>query len=177
MPHVFANLIDNPIRRKFQPPDATAIRHGIMPGMKVLEIGPGSGRYTLAAATRVGEQGRVVTVDIEPRIIEDVQHIIDRKGIGNIEARIANVYNLPYQDETFDLIYMIAVIGEIPDPLKAIKEFHRVLAPSGTLVFSELFTDPDYPRSHTLLRWAMNAGFKLKKRMGSFLYYTIIFVK
>jgi len=175
MPHVFANLIDNPVRRKFQPPDATAVRHGIMPGMQVLEIGPGSGRYTLAAARRVGEDGKVVTVDIEPRIIEQVQRVIDREGVENIEARVADVYDLPYPDESFDLIYMIAVIGEIPDPKKAIDEFHRVLVPKGTLVFSEIFSDPDYPRVSTILGWVGTEGYALKSQLGNFLYYTLIF--
>jgi len=40
MPEFLAGLIDNPIRRKIQPPDATAVRHGIEPGMTVLEVGP-----------------------------------------------------------------------------------------------------------------------------------------
>ena len=84
MPHVFTKLIDNSVRRKFQPPDATAVRHGIMPGMNVLEIGPGSGCYTLAAARRVGDDGKVVSVDIEPRIIEQVKRVIEREGVENI---------------------------------------------------------------------------------------------
>jgi hypothetical protein len=49
MPQFLANLIDNPLRRAIQPPDATAVRHGIEPGMMVLEVGPGNGRYTVAS--------------------------------------------------------------------------------------------------------------------------------
>jgi ubiquinone/menaquinone biosynthesis C-methylase UbiE len=148
-----------------------------MPGMKVLEVGPGSGRYTLSSARRVGEYGSIVTVDIEPRIIEAVQLLIDREGVRNIDARVANVYDLPYEEGSFDLIYMIAVIGEIPDPQKAMKEFHRVLVPTGALVFSEIISDPDYPRASTIHRWAMDSGFKLKDHIGTFLYYTLIFQK
>ena len=43
MPEFAANLIDNPFRRRIQPPDETPIRHGIEPGMVVLEVGPGNG--------------------------------------------------------------------------------------------------------------------------------------
>ena len=43
IPHFLANVIDNPVRRRLQPPETTAIRHGIKPGMTVLEIGPGNG--------------------------------------------------------------------------------------------------------------------------------------
>ena len=70
IPEFLANAIDHPLRRKFQPPYETAIRHGIEPGMTVLEVGPGNGRYTVGAARRLGAGGRLVTVDIEPKMIE-----------------------------------------------------------------------------------------------------------
>jgi len=177
MPEWMANVIDNPFRRKLQPPDETALRHGIQPGMRVLEVGPGNGTYTLGTACQIGPEGKLVTIDIEPKMIERVNQRISAKGITNIEARVANVYDLPFDDQSFDLIYMITVINEIPDIPKALAEFHRVLKTSGTLVFSELFLDPDYPRAVTLTRKVQVAGFQLKKRIGNFFYYTLIFEK
>lgn len=90
---------------------------------------------------------------------------------------MADVYDLPFDDGSFDIVYMIAVIGEIPDPERALGEFHRVLSPSGMLVFSELFIDPDYPLADTLIRMVTSAGFRLKKKVGNFFYYTLIFEK
>jgi len=177
IPQIAANLIDNPLRRRIQPPDETAIRHGIEPGMVVLDVGPGNGTYTVGAARRVGDSGKVTTVDIEPRMIERVEARARREGITNIEARVADVYDLPFDDSAFDIVYMIAVIGEIPDPKRAMKEFRRVLSPTGTLVFSEIFLDPDYPRARTLERLANGAGFHLKEKVGNFFYYTLIFIK
>jgi len=177
MPQWMANLIDNPFRRKIQPPDETALRHGIEPGMQVLEVGPGNGTYTLAAAQRIGPDGKMATIDIEPRMIERVNQKIEAEGILNIEARVANVYELPFDDQSFDLIYMIAVINEIPDIPRALAEFHRVLKPQGKLVFSELFMDPDYPRATTLTHKVQAANFILKKQIGNFFYYTLIFEK
>jgi len=57
------------------------------------------------------------------------------------------------------------------------KEFYRVLSPSGTLVFSELLFDPDYPRAQTLIRQANAAHFQLKHMIGNVFYYTLIFEK
>jgi ubiquinone/menaquinone biosynthesis C-methylase UbiE len=173
IPEFMADLIDHPLRRKFQPPYETAVRHSLEPGMTVLEVGPGSGTYTLGAAQRVGEQGRLVTVDIEPKMIERVARRAEAEGIENIEARVANVYDLPFEDGTFDVVYMIAVIGEIPEPLRAMREFHRVLSPSGTLVFSELVVDPDYPLASTIVRMAAAAGFRLREKIGTWFYYTL----
>ena len=177
MPEWMANAIDNPLRRKIQPPEETAMRHGIKPGMRVLEVGPGNGTYTLGAAHRIGPEGELVTIDIEPRMIARVNQRIAAEGVSNIEARVADVYALPFDDQSFDLIYMIAVINEIPDMPRALAEFHRVLKPAGTLVFSELFMDPDYPRAGTLTRKVQAAKFHLKEQIGNFLYYTLIFEK
>ena len=177
MPQFMANVIDNPLRRKIQPPDETPARHGIEPGMTVLEVGPGNGTYTVATARRVGDRGKVVTIDIEPRMIERVTRRAQTEGIDNIEAKVADVYDLPFEDGFFDAIYMIAVIGEIPEPDKAMRELHRALSPSGTLAFSELLWDPDYPCAGTLIRKAASAGFRLKKKVGNVFYYTLIFEK
>lgn len=175
MPQFLANAIDNPFRHRIQPPAKTPARHGIEPGMTVLEVGPGNGTYTVATAQRVGDKGKVVTIDIEPKMIERVTRRAQGEGVENIEAYVADVYNLPFQNGFFDAIYMIAVIGEIPEPDRAMKEFNRALSPSGTLAFSEFLPDPDYPRAKTLIQKAAPAGFRLKKKVGNFFYYTLIF--
>lgn len=177
IPEFLAGVIDHPLRRRLQPPDQTAIRHGLRPGMTVLEVGPGTGTYTMGAARCVGEGGKIVAVDIEPRIIQRVNRRAEAEGLTNIEARVADVYELPYEEGTFDAIYMIAVIGEIPDPDRAMGEFYRVLIPGGTLAFSELLVDPDYVLAGTLIDKAIAVGFRLRERVGSFFYYTLIFQK
>lgn len=177
MPEFMADLIDHPLRRKFQPPLGTAVRHGIEPGMTVLEVGPGSGTYTVGAAKRVGDEGKIVTIDIEPKMVERVRRKAQAEGVGNIEARVADVYDLPFDDESFDAIYLIAVIGEIPEPGRAMKEFYRVLSPMGTLAFSELLLDPDYPLIGTLIRTANGVGFRLREKLGNFFHYTLVFEK
>lgn len=177
IPQFLANFIDNPFRRKIQPPAKMPARHGIEPGMLVLEVGPGNGRYTIATARQIGELGKLITIDIEPKMIERVQQRAQVEGITNLEAKVADVYNLPFEDGMFDAIYMITVIGEIPEPERAFKEFYRVLSPTGLLAFSEMLTDPDYPLAQTLVRKAGAANFRLKKKIGNFFAYTLIFEK
>lgn len=177
MPAFLANLIDNPWRRRLQPPSAMPIRHGIEPGMTVLEVGPGNGRYTVETARRVGRAGKVVAIDIEPQMIARVERRAEAEAIHNLEARVADVYQLPFDTGTFDAVYMLTVIGEIPEPERALRELYRVLSPSGTLAVSELLTDPDYPLARTLVRRAAQANFRLKKKLGNFFSYTLIFEK
>lgn len=177
MPEFLANMIDNPLRRRIQPPAEMAIRHGVEPGMTVLDVGPGNGRYTVALARRVGEAGRVIAVDIEPKMVERVAQRARAEGLHNLETRLADVYDLPFEDASIDAICMITVIGEIPEPDRAMCEFHRVLVPGGTLAFSEMLLDPDYPLASTLIRQAGQAGFHLKRRLGSLFAYTLVFEK
>ena len=177
MPQFLANLIDNPVRRRIQPPSDMPRRHGIQPGMIVLEVGPGNGRYTIETARRVGSAGKVIAIDIEPKMIERVLQRAQAEAVHNLDAKVANVYDLPFEEGTFDAVYLITVISEIPEPARALREFHRVLTPSGTLAFSELLTDPDYPRAQTLMRWANKANFRLKQKLGNFISYTLVFEK
>ena len=177
MPQFMANIIDNPLRRAIQPPRETAIRHGLKKGMKVLEVGPGNGRYTIAAAKVLGLDGMIVTIDIEKKMIERVIKRVKQENITNVHAEVADVYKLPYEDSYFDIVYMIAVINEIPDKKRALKEFHRVLKNDGLLVFSELLMDPDYLLAASLIKKVQSNGFILNEKIGNIFYYTLKFSK
>jgi ubiquinone/menaquinone biosynthesis C-methylase UbiE len=175
VPEVLADLIDNPLRRRVQPPDLLAERHGVRTGMTVLDVGPGNGRYTLAAARAVGPRGHVHAIDLEPRMIQRVHQRAASEGVTTIEARVADVYALPYPDDFFDVVYLITVTGEIPEPVRMLRECCRVLKPAGTLGVSELLTDPDYPLRRTVTAWATAAGFRPAERHGNFFSYTLTF--
>lgn len=177
MPQFMAPVIDNPLRRRIQPPEEIAWQSGIEPGMRVLEVGPGSGRYTLSAARLAGDTGRVVAVDIEPKMFQRLKARIAQENASNVDGLIADVHALPFTEHTFDAAYMVTVIGEIPEPAGAMREFHRMLSSGGTLAFSELFIDPDYPTRRSLTRKAARAGFKPCYQAGNWFAYTMVFQK
>jgi ubiquinone/menaquinone biosynthesis C-methylase UbiE len=62
--------------------------------MTVLEVGPGNGRYTIETARRVGNTGKVIAIDIEPKMIERVIQRAQAEGITNLEAKVASE-NIP----------------------------------------------------------------------------------
>ena len=177
MPEFMAGLIDNPWRHVLMPPAQTAARHALQPGMTVLEVGPGNGTYSVAAARGLLPGGRLVSVDIEPKMLARLQRKVRAAGLTNVEMRLADVHHLPYGNETFDAIFMIAVIGELPDPHQALLEFHRVLKPGGTLALSELLPDPDYSLPGTLERRGAAAGFPRRHLHGNQFYYTLVLGK
>ena len=63
----------------------------------------------------------------------------------NITLHEASAYDLPFEDGTLDLVYMITVFQEIPDRDRTLAEVLRVLKPGGLLAITEWVFDPDYP--------------------------------
>lgn len=184
IPAAMIRLLDNSLRRRFfsagKTLDLVGIRPGLVrlgagPDLQVLELGPGSGFFTLEAARRIGPAGKLYSVDIEPQAIA----ILKRKvqNFTNVEARVGDAYELDFPDESLDLAFLVAVLGEIPDPVRALREIHRVLKADGVLSITEMLPDPDYPLRRTVVRWCREAGFELAEKGGNFFYYTLNFRK
>ena len=70
-------------------------------------------------------------------------------------------------------VYLVTVTGEIPEPVRMLRECRRVLKPAGKLGISELLTDPDYPLRRTVTAWATSAGFRPAEHHGNFFSYTL----
>jgi len=177
IPAFLARLIDNPIRRRIQPPMKVVDWIDIREDMYVLEVGPGPGTFTIEAARRVGEKGKVFVVDIQPTVISRIISRLQRDKITNVTAKVASAYELPFSNSTFDRAFMIAVLAEIPDRKKALLEIKRVLKDNGLLAIGEFLADPDYPRRKTVIHWCRDAGFELANGYGGVLHYLLTFKK
>lgn len=168
-------LVDNPLRRRYMRP--VLDRVGLRPGEAVLELGPGPGAFTLEAARRVGPRGRLIAVDIQPAMIARLEEKVRAAGLENVETHVASAFELPLPDSSVDRAFLITVLPEIPDQVRALREVHRVLKPGGILSITEEFYDPDYPRQKTTIAWAAAAGFELVERQGNLWVYTLNFVR
>jgi ubiquinone/menaquinone biosynthesis C-methylase UbiE len=167
--------VDLPVRRRDMRP--VLDRLGIRPGETVLELGPGPGAFTIDAARRLGPEGRLIAVDIQPAMIEQVERRVREAGLTNVETHVASAYELPIEDEGVDRAFLVTVLPEIPDPVRGLREVRRVLKPGGILSSTEEFLDPDYPRRTTTIAWAEAAGFELTESHGAWLLYTLNFRK
>jgi len=179
-PAFIGRLLDSDLRRKVQPPDQLIERSGIKPGMRVLEVGCGSGAFVTFIARTVGKTGIVYALDIQPAMLRQLKAKLARpenRGIKNIKLILGKADELPFADGSLDLVYMVTVLQEIPDKKKALKEAKRVLKPGGILAVSELLPDPDYPFKSTTIKLGEEAGFILDKALGNFWNYTVRFVK
>ncbi|WP_053001245.1 class I SAM-dependent methyltransferase [Kosmotoga pacifica] len=177
IPAFIARFIDNPVRRRIQPPAKVVDWISIQDGMCILEIGPGPGTFTIEAAKRVGKKGKVFAIDVQPNVISKLNNRLQRKKIANVTTKVASAYELPFSNNTFDRVFMITVLAEIPDKKKALLEIKRVLKDNGLLAIGEFLPDPDYPRRKTVIYWCKDAGYELVSGYGSVLHYVLTFKK
>jgi len=178
-PAFLGYFLDSNYRRKIQPPDPLIHRSGIQPGMRVLEIGCGSGAYTTFVARAVGPEGTVEALDIQPAMLAQLESKLtlpENRDIKNIHTHQASAYELPFEDGSIDLVYMVTVLPEIPDRGKTLTEIKRVLKTGGILAVTEFFPDPDYPFSKTTSRQGEKAGFEVDEILGNFWTYTVRFI-
>ena len=179
-PAFIGRFLDSDLRRRVQPPHKLIERSGIKPGMTVIDLGCGSGAFTTFVARAVGKQGKVYAVDIQPAMLRQMERKLaksENQDITNIELRQASAYELPFEDESIDLAYMVAVLPEIPDRGRTLREIRRVLRPDGILAVTEFLPDPDYPWRSTTIKICQREGFIVDANFGNLWNYTVRFRK
>lgn len=108
----------------------------LKPGMKVLDCGCGPGSVTLGFAETVAP-GEVVGTDIEASQTELATENAAKRDIRNARFEVANIYELPFPDSSFDAVFMSALIGNLREPIRGLREAHRVLKPGGIIGVKE----------------------------------------
>jgi ubiquinone/menaquinone biosynthesis C-methylase UbiE len=101
---------------------------------RALEIGAGTGYFSLNLL-RAGLIGEATCTDISPGMLATLQANAERLGL-EVHTEPADAERLPFADESFDLVFGHAVLHHIPDLAQAFREFARVLAEGGTVMFA-----------------------------------------
>ena len=141
------------------------------PGERLLEVGPGTGYYTLPVARWIAPGGELEILDVQREMLDHTLRRAAEAGIDNLVAAQADARELPYEDGRFDGAYLVTVLGEVPDQDAALRELHRVVRPGGRVVVGELFGDPHWVSPGRLERRAEAAGLRFDRRSGSPLGY------
>jgi ubiquinone/menaquinone biosynthesis C-methylase UbiE len=137
-------LLASPLRRWLGQDPGEIVGPYVKAGMTVLEPGPGMGFFTLEMAQRVGETGRVVAVDVQPRMLAGLRRRAARANLSErIDARLAHNDSLALSDlaNQIDFVLAFAVVHEMPSAARFFEEAARAMKPGACLLFAE-------PRGH-----------------------------
>jgi uncharacterized protein len=141
-PHELAVMLLFPLRRIVFSPE-TLVRHlHLTRTSRVLEVGPGPGFFSIDVARAIPE-GRLELVDIQIEMLRKARGRLRRAGIHNAGYTHANAVTLPFRPGAFDVAFLVAVLGEVPDPKACLASIADVLRPGGLLAVAELPGDPD----------------------------------
>jgi len=132
-------LLLNPFRRWRLKPERL-LRPWVKEGMRVLEPGPGMGFFTLALARMVGPAGSVTAVDLQPRMIDRLQHRVMQAGLAErVNTRLAWQGSLGIADlaGSVDFVLAFAMVHEMPSVERFFREVATVLKPGDSVLLAE----------------------------------------
>lgn len=176
-PTWLAGSLTSPLMDKLAGTQTTLDRLGLQPGQRVLEIGPGPGRLLIPAAQRVLPGGEVVGLDIQPGMIERLKMRATQAHLSNLTAVLGDATQPHFPPESFDVIYLCTVLGEIPNQEAALRQGYAALQPNGLLSITEIFPDPHYQSRAVVQQVAETVGFRLRELHGPRYFFTANFVK
>lgn len=175
-PHQLSWVLDLPGRGLIMSARTVAQRLPVAADAQVLEVGPGSGYYSLEVAKRI-PQGQLTLLDIQQGMLDRCASKLRKAGLHNFATQLADGAALPFADAHFDAIYMVTVFGEIAGRESFIREAARVLKPGGVLSITEHHPDPDFEHAADIAEQLKPFGLMPQPKQGWRWAYTLSAIK
>lgn len=175
-PHEFAWMLLNPLRNLVLSPEKLIRRMGLNEHSMVLEIGPGPGFYSAKVAQSI-PQGMLHITDIQAEMLDITQRRLRNKKITNVDFKLGDGVTLPYENNQFDVVFMVTVFGEVAHKDLYLKEIYRILRSDGVLSISEQAGDSDNMTVAEIQTFVEKFGFKTDKVYGKNRTFTANFRK
>lgn len=141
-----AHKLDDSARLQWLPPDVVISALRLVPGMNVADIGAGSGYFTLPIARKVGPDGKVFAVDLQPAMLSLLSgRLAAGQDIRNVEVIEADAADTRLPSRSCDVVLMAAVWHELDDHVRVLREVSRVLREGGSLAILDWRPDVDRP--------------------------------
>jgi SAM-dependent methyltransferase len=172
-------LLACPLRRLVQDP-AAILRPYVREGMTVFEPGPGMGFFTLELGRLVGASGRVVAVDIQPRMLARLERRAAKAGLaGRIETRLASSHSLKLDDlaNSVDFALAFAVVHELPSAEAFFTETARAMRTGAKLLLAEPAGHVGAATFEQELRLAAGCGLRVSESPAIHRSQTALLVK
>jgi 2-polyprenyl-3-methyl-5-hydroxy-6-metoxy-1,4-benzoquinol methylase len=138
-PYLAGYFLANRLRKLLHSPHRILAPY-VRPGMVVLDVGSAMGFFSLPLARMVGPEGRVVCVDVQPKMLDVLRRRAARAGLaGRIETHVSteNSIGLHGWDNRFDFALAFTMLHEVGDPANFLREIHQMLKPGAPLLLAE----------------------------------------
>lgn len=165
-------ILDTPGRGVILSPETLAKRLPLTSTSQVLEIGPGSGYFSTDVAKRI-PNGCLHLLDLQQAMLDKASAKLTAAKLDNFETHLADSAELPFADSKFDVIFMVAVFGEIEQQERFLAEARHVLKHGGILSISEQLPDPDFAKADTIKAKLQKLGFEVTQEFGWPWAYTL----
>jgi len=169
-----AFALNNRLRAWFLKP-TKLLKDYVKEGMTVIDVGSGSGMFTIAMAKMVGRSGKVIAVDVQDEMLETVRQRSEREGIRsriNLHKGTPDSLGLC---ERADFILAFHVVHEVPDQEKLLKEVITLLKPRAKVLIVEPTMRVSALEFENLVDCVQSLGLKLLKRPMIWLSHTGLF--
>ena len=129
--------LERPERETQERPQKLIDALQIKAGQTIADLGAGSGYYTFRIAPLVGERGRVLAIDVEPRMLRIISDRAKHAGITNITTVLGTPSDPNLEPNRIDLLFMVDVYHELEFPFEVMSQVREALKPGGRVALIE----------------------------------------
>jgi ubiquinone/menaquinone biosynthesis C-methylase UbiE len=134
---------------------------GVSEGHKILDIGSGSGTFSIPAAKLVGNYGLIYALDTSRGALKRLSNKVEKEGLENINTLLSSgSVDIPLDTETINHVFLIDVLQEVSEKGSLFKEVYRVLQKDGHVIIYPMHID-----ANEVIKLASDTGFRLKDRI------------
>ena len=172
-PAEHAGWLVNPLRRLFQSP-GRLLKPYVKAGMTAVDLGCGPGFFTIPMAKMVGEAGKVIAVDVQQAMLDQLKARISGREIeGRIQLHLAEEQTIGLR-ESADFVLAFYMVHEVPDQASFFQDVRSIVKPQGVLLVVEPPFGVSKKEFQEMLEKAAAAGFRASKGPGVFLSQSIV---
>ncbi len=117
----------------------------IKPGDTVVDLGSGAGNDVFVARAIVGDNGKVIGIDMTEDMIAKANWNKDKLGFKNVEFKLGDIENMPVGNNIADVVVSNCVLNLVPDKEKAFSEIYRIIKPGGHFCVSDIVIKGELP--------------------------------
>lgn len=160
---VYAPGYDNKVTRTMAARAADTHAAFLLPhlsaGARLLDCGCGPGSISVGLAQRIAP-GELVGIDLSEEQLEMARTLVAQRGLDNARFQRADVYALPFPNESFDAVYASALMDWLVEPARALTEIRRVLKPGGIVALASADVEGhlNWPRQPMEEFWKLTAS-------------------